>query len=117
MLSEKVEEEIMMTDTSSLNQIIMNKIRKAKKLLKELKEGYANLLPTFDSGQKLISIQMKINENLNQLTSQLDQIGETQSETYAKIAKSAQRNKIVGVIGTIIGITGITLALLAYLLP
>jgi len=97
--------------------IAADKIEKAKELLQDLKEGYANLFSTFDLGQKLISKQMNIPENLNELLNQLDQIKKTQSETYAKMVKREQRNKIIGVIGTIIGIIGITLALIAYLIP
>jgi len=116
--SKKVGEEVVIADTSkSLDQVITNKIEKAKELLQDLKEGYANLYSTLDVGQKLVSKQMNITENFNELSNQLNQIKKAQSEIYDKMAKRAQRNKIIGIIGTTIGIIGITLALVAYLIP
>lgn len=115
---EEADRGVVVTDIpKSLDQVIINKIEKAKELIQDLKKGYANLFSTFDAGQKLISKQMNIPENLNELSNQLDQIKKAQSEIHAKMVKRGQRNKIIGVIGTIIGITGITLALLAYLIP
>lgn len=117
MSSEKVGGEVVTAGTSeSLDQVVTNKIEKAKELIQDLKEGYANLFSTFDVGQKLISKQMNVTENLNGLSNQLDQIKKAQSEIHAKMVKRGRRNKIIGVAETIIGIMGIAFALLAYLI-
>ena len=116
MTSENAEKKITLREKIGLSdRALVLRVEKARELAQDVKDAWNNLSSTFDVTQKRMSTELNVPEKLGQLSIELDQIKEGQSQIRAEMSKQGRTGLIIGIVGTIIGIVGIILAVLTLL--